>query len=124
MSVNLTNNSGNSSNIYRDTGLTNVVVTVSDSASELRGWNIINPNSSDVYVKFCDVATSGTTTIGTTAVVKTLHIPANGSVYLENNVHSSQQFFSLGMQIYCVTGLADSNTTAPTTAIHCEINYE
>jgi hypothetical protein len=85
------------------------------------GWNIINPNGSDVYVKFCDSAGA---TAGTTAIVKTLMIPANSTVYLESRPNSSQIFFGTAMMIYCVTGLADNNTTAPASAIHACFYYK
>jgi hypothetical protein len=31
--------------------------------------------------------------------------------------------FSSGLSAACVTGLADSSTTAPSTGIYCEISY-
>jgi len=107
--------------IYRDTALTNTAVTAYNGVSELRGWNITNPNSSEVYVKFYD--TTSTVTVGTTAIVKTLYIPANGTVYLEFRKDSAEISFQSALKLACVTTLADSGSTAPSTAVYCEIFY-
>lgn len=115
--------STNAPRIYRDTALTSTVVAITNQETELTGWNLINPNSTDVYVKFVD-ASSGTITAGTTAIAKTLLVPANSTVYLEHVKGSSQLYATTGLSCYCVTGLADSSTTAPSTAIHVGIYYK
>lgn len=125
MSQHLDTSGSNSPRVYRDTALTNVPVGIASSGIthiQLTGWNIINPNTSDVYVKFYD-ASSGTVTVGSTTVVKTLLIPANSTVYQEHNKDNTQYSFIGGMSFACVTGLADSSTTAPTTAIYAEIFF-
>lgn len=109
--------------IYRDSVVTNVAVSGCNTACELTGWNIINTNTTDVYLKFSDVA-SGTTTIGTTAVVKTLLVPASTTIYMEHVSGTAQQYFNISMTCYCVTGFADSNSTAPTTGLYVELFYK
>jgi len=109
--------------VYRDTAVTNTAAAVTNRETELMGWNIINPNSTDVYVKFVD-ASSGTITVGTTAVVRTLLVPANTTIYQNSVTGSPQLYFTTGMSVYAVTALADSNTTAPSTAVHLCIMYK
>lgn len=122
MSVSIVTGSSDSPQVYRDLALTNTVVGVYGSMCELTGWNIINNNSSTVYVKFFE-GTSGTITLGTTVPVKVLQIPANTTIYLEHNKTRPQYYFKTAPSIVCVTGLADTNTTAPSTAIYTEIFY-
>lgn len=124
MSTSLSTGGSDAPKIYRDTALTNVVVGIATQQSDLIGWNIINPNSSTIYVKFYDVASSGTVTAGVTEPVKVLMVPANSTVYMEYNRHQSQYYFVNGICAISVTGLADSNTTAPTTATYVEIYYK
>lgn len=123
MSQSIVMGSTDSPDKYRDNALTNVAVGVYGSPCELTGWNIINPNTSDVYVKFYN-GTSGTVTVGTTTPEMTLFVPPSASVVLEHRKGSGQHYFRTAMTVACVTGLADSNSTAPTTAIYCEILYE
>lgn len=107
-------------NRYRNTALTNTAVTVSSSAIALKGWNITNLNTVPVYVKFCE-AVAGSVTVGTTAVVFSLFVPANGSVVMEPQCVWDRY---TALAIYAVTGIADSNTTAPTTAIEVTLRTE
>jgi hypothetical protein len=122
MSTTLTTGGYNAPKVYLDTALTNTVVGATIAPCNLTGWNIINANTSDVYVKFFDVS-SGTVTLGTTQPVKTLLVPSSSTIYLEHNKEISQYYFSTALSLVCVTGLAVSNTTAPTTAIYIETYY-
>lgn len=111
---------------YRNTALssTDVEALVASAAGlYIRGFNIINPNTSDVYVKFYD-ATAANTTVGTTTPILTLFVPANGSVFEPYNKDNIVAFFSTAITLACVTGLADNNTTAPSTAIHISIQID
>lgn len=121
MSQTLDTRGTNDPRVYRDSALTNVAVGIT-SATNLSGWNIINTNSSDVYVKFYDVS-SGSVTVGTTTAVKTIAVPANTTVYLAHNAAQTQYYFSTAMSFACVTGIADTSTTAPATAIYIEIFF-
>ena len=124
MSTTLTTGGFNSPKVYRDTTFTNVVVGVSSASSELTGWNIINNDTASVYVKFFDVASSGTVTLGTTAPVKVLQVPANSTVYMEHRFRESQYYFQNGISAVSVSGLADSSTVAPGTATYIEVYYK
>lgn len=108
--------------VYRDTALTSTAVYATTVPATLTGWNIINPNSADVYVKFCDRASG--VIVGTTAIVRTLLIPGASTVYLEHNKISGQGAFSKGISLFCTTLIADTDTTAPGTAIQLCIFYK
>lgn len=110
---------------YRNTALSSTdvqAVACGTAGLNIRGFNIINPNTTDVYVKFYD-ALATNVTVGTTTPILTLFVPANGSVFepFENN--KVVAFFNTAITLACVTGLADSSTTAPTTAIHISFQY-
>lgn len=105
---------------YRKTDLGITDQAVKSEAGRLLGWNIINPNDEPVYLKFYDAAV-GDVTVGTTVPVLTLQIPANGSIYQEPNC--VQQIFSTAIVIAATKLLADTDTTAPDTAIQVNIKY-
>ncbi len=115
-------NDGTAPSSFRTTALTNASQSVKASSGDLWGWNFINLNSVPVYVKFYNTA-SGSVTVGVTAIVKVLMVPANGSAVFQSDKQSLQNF-TTAISISCVTGLADNNTTAPTTSIYAEINYK
>ena len=112
-----------SPNVYRDDNLRTSVVTVNSEPTDLYGWNIINPNSTAVYIKFYD--TTGTVTIGTTAVVKTLLIPGTSTVVLGTSTArgKSQMVVNSGLKMAVTTEMQDSGTTAPALAVYAEIYY-
>lgn len=106
---------------FRKTNLTNVAVGVKSSGGNVLGWNIINPNASAVYVKFFNKA-FGSVVVGTDVPTLTLMIPANGSVYQQPDC--VQQEFTTAISIATTTGLADTDNTAPGTAIHINVKYK
>jgi hypothetical protein len=124
MSTALNTRGTDSPKVYRDTAFTNVVIGATGSPADLMGWNIINNDTAAVYVKFFDVASSGTVTLGTTLPVKVLMVPAQTTVYMEYKKDQSQYYFASGIAAASVAGLADSNTTAPATATYIEIYYK
>lgn len=110
---------------YRNTALssTDVQAQVASAAGlYIRGFNIINPNPTDVYVKFYD-ALATDVTVGTTTPILTLFVPS-GTVFEPYRKDNVIAFFSTACTLACVTGLADSNTTAPSTAIHILIQMD
>lgn len=112
----------NAPEIYRDTALTNTAVTVSATAATLKGWNFINTNAAAVYIHFYDNANP---VVGTTAVVKTLAIPASSTVFQPTsgyNVH--QQYFKTAITLSCTTGIADNDSIAPAAGVYGEIYYK
>ncbi len=107
---------------FRNAGITNVAIDVSGGApATLWGWNIINPNATPVYVKIYDLA-AGSVVVGATAIVMTLMIPGNGSVFQEPNVR--QLACSTALSLAAVTGLADANAVAPASAILVEMKFK
>lgn len=112
-----------SPNVYRDDNLRTSVVTVNSEPADLYGWNIINPNSTAVYIKFYD--TTGSVTIGTTTVVKTLLIPGTSTVVLGSSTArgKSQMVVNNGLKMAVTTEMQDSGTTAPSLAVYTEIYY-
>ena len=89
----------------------------------IRGFNVINPNTTDVYLKFYD-ALSANVTVGTTTPTLTLMIPASGSVYEPYDINKVVMFANNGVTIVAVTGLADSSTAAPSSNIHVSFQYD
>lgn len=109
------------SSVFRNTAIDETpAVAVKATAGELHGWNIYNPNAYDVFVKLYNTA-AASVVVGTTAVVKTLHIPAGASVYQEPNC--IQQSFSTAIAVACTQLIADSDTTAIATDVYVEIYY-
>lgn len=111
---------------YRNTALssTDVQAQVASAAGlYIRGFNIINPNSTDVYVKFYD-ALAADVTVGTTTPALTLFVPANGTIFEAYDRNKIVEFFSTACTLACVTGIADNSTTAPSTAIHISIQMD
>lgn len=107
---------------FRNTALTNTASQIKATAGQMRGWNLINPNATPVYVKFYD-ALAANVVVGTTAVVRTLAVPSGGAFFLEAQ-SVSQDDFATAISVTCVTGLADSNATAPLTPIHAGVRYK
>lgn len=112
-----------SPHVYRDDNLRTSAVTVDSRPGDLYGWNIINPNSSAVYIKLYD--TTDTVTIGTTTVIKTLQVPAMSTVLLGSSTArgQSQMVYNTGLKMAVTTEMADNGTTAPTLAVYTEIYY-
>lgn len=106
---------------YRNTALTNTAVQVKASGGSVMGWNFINANSVDVYVNFFNLASN--VIVGTSPVLFKQFVPARGVNFLEVGL-VPQEVFSVGISIACVTGLADSSTTAPVTPIHASVRYK
>lgn len=107
---------------WRNTELENTPVTIHNGEVKLLGWNIINPNTTEVYVKFWD-AHDDDVVLGTTVPILTLFIPGNSTVYLEGNFNAPQRELSTALSCAVVTGIGDSSTTDPATSIYIEILY-
>ena len=123
MPTTITGRDFSSPNVYRDDNLRTSAVTINAAPSDLYGWNIINPNSTAVYIKFYD--TTGTVTIGTSTVRKTLLVPAMSTVVMGSSTArgQSQMVVNTGLKMAVTTEMADSGTTAPVTAVYAEIFY-
>jgi hypothetical protein len=91
----------------------------------LVGYHISNyQNSTDSFVGFYD-STSGTVTVGTTAVdYGKLMIPQNGQVVDRSGTITNPLFsFNNGISVAAVTTEPDSGTTNPTNQLTIEIFY-
>ena len=111
---------------YRNTALSSTPQQVKASGATLLGWNFINSNTVTVYVKLYD-ALLANVTVGTTTPVKTIAIPpgdgTNPGIFYMAIQGYPQELITTGLTIACVTGLADSSTAAPATAIHASLRY-
>jgi hypothetical protein len=110
---------------YRNTALTSTPQTIKSGAGSLMGFNVINVNTTVVYVKFYN-ATSPI--VGTTTPSLTIMIPPSdgvtpGMFYQEPSL-IPLEVFSTAISVAVVTGLADSSTTAPSAAIHFSARYK
>lgn len=110
---------------YRNTALSNTAVTVKGSAGSVMGWNVLNINTTAVYIKFYN---SASPTVGTTTPLLTIGVPPGdgttpGMVFLEPSL-IPVEVFSTAISVACVTGMADNSTTAPATVIHFSARYK
>lgn len=105
----------------RLTSLSNTALEVKPVGGNLWGWNLINSNSTDAFVKFYDKAAAGVV-VGTDIIVKTIIVPSNGSVLLDAG--HPQRWFNNAIAVAATTDIADTDTTAPTLPIYSEVQYK
>lgn len=122
MATTITPRSSDSPSVYKDKALTNVVVGVSPDAAELCGWRIINPNSTEAYVKFFN-GSSGTVVLGTTEPIKEFLVAPLSEIFLASNKRNPQLYFETAMSVVAVAGLATSSTGKPILGLDVEIYY-
>jgi hypothetical protein len=98
-------------------GLTTTVTTVKSSAGELGAYHCVNPNAAVSYVQIFD--TSSTVTLGITAPVLSLGLPANdgGNIEWGMGIH-----FANGIKVAVTTTATGS--TASGTAVDCNFAYK
>lgn len=97
------------------TALDNSPLALLDMANNLYAWNLINPNTSKVYVKFFDDPIGDTSGLATLI----LEVPASGSVVFQSP--GIFQAFATGLTIVCHSSV--SGTGAPTSPIYASIGY-
>ena len=112
--------------IYRNTGQYNAPVTLKAASSAVFGFTFINVNTVPVYLKFYNQGTS--TVVGVSAPQATVMIPAGdgttpGAVYCAPG-SVSWQYFQSSLTVAAVTGIADSSTASPATAIYVEVYFK
>ncbi len=114
-----------SSNKYRNDNVRSGIYQISQEGSDVNGWNIINPNSSPVYLKFVYAYSSGTIVIGQAIIEKTLLVPALTTVIESSNtsIKTSQCAFDRGINFFVTTIMADSDTSTPLLPCMVEIFY-
>lgn len=110
--------------IFTSATLTSTAVLVtaqtSPSAPFLVSYNISNPNSAIVYVQFFNAATSGAVTVGSTAPLFWVAVPATNGVI--DTALVTPIPFSLGIVIACTT--TPTGSTAPSSADPISIVYK
>lgn len=105
---------------FRSTTVDESLELIKDGETNVFGFNAINPNSSDVYLKFFDV--DGGATLGTDDPFKTMMVPANGTVGI--TVKDLPQFHAENrLEIGATGALADNDTTAITSDLVVDVNY-
>lgn len=107
---------------FRQVAVSNTAVLINSGSCVLVGWNLINPNSANAYVKFYN-NTLAEVNGGTGTIVKDLLIPGSGTSLLSNE-DKFQLNFNIGMVIKCVTGIADADNTAPSIGCYVELLYD
>lgn len=106
---------------FRNTALSNTVVTVKSSVGNIYGYKFVNLDQSNTaYVKFFDAAT---VTLGTTAPKSVIVCPPNTVTEFEPTAVPYRYFQTNSIKLVAVSGISDSNTTAPSTPIYSEIIY-
>lgn len=110
---------------FRQVSVTNAPVLVQAGNYNLVSWNLINPSSTQAcYLKFCDASSANSVTVGSTAVVKTILVPFGPGTNILTNEEKNQIAFKSGIVIYAVTGIADSDTSAPLNGCYVEIGIQ
>lgn len=105
---------------FRSLTVSEVPEVVKNTAGTVFGIRLVNTNASVVYCKIYNKAT--TPTVGTDLPIGVIKLESSGTVkdYFEYGLYKA----SLGIYIVAVTGLADTDTTAPTTDIYAEVIYK
>lgn len=109
----------------RQIALSTTGVVIKATGGNVYGWNLINPNTTSVVVKFYDkttAATSSDTPIETIVVPAIVSPNVSNSVFLQNE-GNAQFNCATGISIRCCTGLADNDNTAPTTPIISTVSF-
>lgn len=105
---------------FRNLSVGSTAVSVKSSAGELWGFNIINLHTSDIFVKFYNIAAGSVNPASDTPVL-TLLVPASGAVFVEPGCRLHA--FATQISVRAVTGSGDTNTTAPSTTPIIELKY-
>lgn len=105
---------------FRNLAANSTAVAIKASAGDLYGFNIINLATTDIYVKFYNIA-AGSVNPASSVPIKTLLIPIGGAVFVEP--HGILDSFSTAISVRAVTGAGDTNTTAPSTSPIIELKY-
>ena len=75
----IANSGGAGMQTVRDADIDNTAQVCKAAAGNLYGYHVQNPNSSDAWLQFYDVA-AGSVTVGTTTPKLSLVVPANGAI--------------------------------------------
>jgi len=106
--------------LFRSFALTNAAQTIKEERGVTFGLNIVNNGSQIIYLKFYDVA--GTVVVGTSPVKEIYAVAANSVLFIPPTSVFLQYFLN-GIKAAVVTGISDSDATAPTVLPYVEIKY-
>lgn len=106
---------------FRSLAVSSTAVAVKASAGSLYGFNIINLNVLDIYVKFYNIAAASVNP-ASDVPIKTLFVPANGVVYQEPGI-VPLDVFSTAIAVRVVTGSGDTSTVVAATLPIIELKY-
>lgn len=102
---------------FRDASIDNSAQTCKAKAGRLYGYHIQNPNASDAWLQFYDVA-AGSVTVGTTTPTVSLVVPGSGAI---------EAFFPIPIQFGTAITYAATTTaaggTAPTSGLVGNLFY-
>jgi hypothetical protein len=104
---------------YRSSTLSNVSQQVSSTTSRLLGWNIVNKNTTPIYIKLYN---SVTASVGIDSSTSIICVGAGSYERVPINFYT-QDYFSTAISVACVSDYLDSNNTAPTIPVFCELYY-
>ena len=107
--------------IYRDSVNGDFPFEVNVGKCQLVGWNLVNPNTSNVYLKIGDTNVAWDPG-DPPAMKRTLLIPAQGTVMMPNE-DKFQLNFSQGIFIWVTGGLPDNDVTAIGSSCLIELFY-
>lgn len=108
----------------RSRTISNSPTSIKASAGNLYGWNLINTSADACYLKFYDTA-SGSVTVGTTAIVHQVTIPAGvGSNVFLSKDNLAIMNFATAITVAITKLDADNDITAPTSLPIIQIFYK
>lgn len=106
---------------FRSLAVSSAAVAVKASAGSLYGFNIINLNALDIYVKIYNVAAASVNP-ASDVPIKTLFVPANGVVFIEPK-SIPLDVFSTAISVRSVTGSGDTSTVVAAVLPIIELKY-
>lgn len=106
--------------VFRNTAVGVAPVTIKATGGTVYAYNLINPNTTPVFLKFYD---SAAPVVGTTVPTSTVAIPANGAYVIVRNgfPHGT---YATAIKVAVTANLADTDTTAPATGILVQLAYQ
>lgn len=108
---------------YRSNNITTAAAfLVATGNRVLVGWNLITIGTTSSYLQLYNAAATTDVTVGTTAPIRTLLIPAGGTALLSNEDQFQLQF-NLGIVGAVTGGMLDNSSAAPNGACMVEILY-
>lgn len=115
---------GDSSNVplsFRSTTIDELPEQIGSATGlNIYGYNFLNPNTIDAYVRI--YSKSSSPTVGTDAITDTIQVPAGQSVVLKG----ADILYRIDSKswIAATTGYLDTDTTSPVLDLICQVMYK